>query len=297
LTGTLIAGAAVELAGVGSLLTNDAGEFRFNNVPAAPYTLTARAFGYEPSVFHLNLRSDTTLSISLAVDPLLLDSLRVATRFVTVRGRLVERITGWPIMDGTVYASHNRSARTNRDGRFQFQRVPAGVPFEMRVLAFSYESLSTSFIPERDTTALFELEVDTMVHRLIQQQVQRLEQRMVNATGKGYSVSREQLREAPGGMLGEALAWVMSTAPYSRSRPTLCAFVDERLIAGDPRGFLVPEEIERVEFLHDGGVIRIYTRRFMARMTSETIELQRSGYSEIPRGMRGRSARPQAFCR
>jgi hypothetical protein len=112
-----------------------------------------------------------------------------------------------------------------------------------------------------------------------------------------YSVSGEQRRDAPGGMLGEVLAWIMSTAPYSQSKPTRCAFVDEMPIAEDPRGFLVPEEIERVEFLHDGAVIRIYTRRFMARMTSGNIRLGRPGYSEVPLGMRGRSAPAQAFCR
>jgi hypothetical protein len=98
-------------------------------------------------------------------------------------------------------------------------------------------------------------------------------------------------------MLDETLAWVMSTAPYSPSRPTRCVFVDEMQVAGEALSFLVREEIERVEFLHNGGTMRIYTRRFMARMISDSIQLARPGYSEVPRGMRGRSAPPWAFCR
>jgi hypothetical protein len=297
LSGSPIAGATVELSGVGRVLTSDAGEFRISNAQPGSYILTVRALGYTPAVVQLALRADTTVRVSLEVDPVLLDSVRVNTRFVTVHGRVVERATNRPIMDGVVYATHNRTARSDRFGSFRLRRVPAGVPFEISVRAFSYESQERRLVPERDTTVTIELDADTMIHRLIQQQTDRLDGRLVNTVGKGYAVSRDRLLGSPhGGMLVDALAWVMATAPYSRSNPSLCLFVDEKQVPGDALHFLVPEEIERVEYLHDGGTIRIYTRQFMALMTMDSIPLRRPGYSAIPRGMRGRIGPPRAVC-
>ena len=291
-----ITGAAVSVAGVGDFYSNALGQFRFAGVPAGTRLLTVRALGYAERRLQLELQKDTALVIALAVDPLLMDSLRVGTRFIEVSGRLIERATGRFVIDAAVLATPNRNVRTNKAGAFRFRRVPASVPLQIQVTAFSYEPVLVSFVPERDTTIALELAADTMVQRLIGEQYVRLEQRMKRGIGEVFSVPRTQLLQREWGSLAEALAWIIKYAPYSPAKQTVCVYVDERLIGGSPAGMLLPEEVERVEYHFDGAMLRIYTRRFMARMVSGAVKLGIPSYTEVPRGMRGNNEPQQTFC-
>ncbi|MGH7468267.1 MAG: hypothetical protein ACRENP_09800 [Longimicrobiales bacterium] len=138
-------------------------------------------------------------------------------------------------------------------------------------------------MPERDATLRIQLQVDTMVQRLIAEQSQRLEERAVATVGKAFSIGRDQLLQQREGTLSETLGEIMRYAPYSLSSPTRCVFIDEKLATAEVVFMLFPEEIQRVEFLFNGGMMRIYTRRFMASMVGAPVKLERPSFSAVTR--------------
>lgn len=50
---------------------------------------------------------------------------------------------------------------------------------------------------------------------------------------------------------------------------------------------MFPEEVHRVEVLHNGGMIRVYTRRFMSDMITTNHQFELPGFSQTPRGFMG----------
>ena len=64
-SGSPIRGAAVELGGIGAVLSDSTGQFHFVAVPRGRYSLTVRQLGYASQEIALLLRSDTTLTIGL----------------------------------------------------------------------------------------------------------------------------------------------------------------------------------------------------------------------------------------
>ena len=124
---------------------------------------------------------------------------------------------------------------------------------------------------------------------------------MVDAVGKGYSIRREQLLETMNrvgdGTLFNIIADLRKTERVVLRASLACVFIDEiPALLLDQARFLLPEEIERVEYSHDGAIMRIYTRRFMARMVAENVPLKRPSIAQAPLGFRGRSAGSLASC-
>ncbi|MGH7459529.1 MAG: carboxypeptidase regulatory-like domain-containing protein [Longimicrobiales bacterium] len=287
-TGSPIINATIMIERRGSTITDREGNFRFLDVPLGGHQLLLQALGYSPRTVGISLQRDTVLVIGLSPRPVQIDSLRVVSRWVNVRGRLTERTSGRPVTDGAVHASQQRPTRSNVDGRFHFRRVPAGVPFEVNVLAFSYQPVHVSLVPDKDTTLTFDLVPDSFVLRLIDQQLARLEARMVQSQGEEFALTRQALARFDGGSLGDAFSQLIQFGPYPRVGPAACFFLDEKEFPGNPMGFLIPQEVERVEVLHNGATVRVYTRRFMARMTSGDVTLKQTGISRPPRGFQGR---------
>ncbi len=70
----------------------------------------------------------------------------------------------------------------------------------------------------------------------------------------------------------------------NRGRRVRCVLVDEELLlAGMAEGVLLTtlaRDVERIEFLFDGAMLRVYTREFMRTMLGSGIELRRPTYVE-----------------
>ena len=286
-SGAPVVGAGVSIGGPLQLLTDESGEFRFTNARPGAHNLTIEALGYSRYTQLLQIRADTTLDIRLAVNPILLDSLRISARNIAVEGFITERETGKAVMDADVYATRGRSSRTKVAGRFEFGRVPAGVPFELLIYAFALEPVRLTILPERDTTLRIQMAPDTMVLRLVAQQNVRLESRLKDVVGKAISINRAELLRAPEGNLHEVLAWIKETARYSFRNGTMCTYVDEQLIGAQAIEMLYPEQIHRVEFYFDGAMIRVYTKRWIARLLGEEKKLARPTMLRSPAGFMG----------
>ena len=213
---TPVVGATVSIDGRFTTVTDDEGRFRFHGVRPGVIVLAVHALGYVAAESRIQLSADTALTIGLSVDPVLLQAVRADARMVSVRGELKERGSRTPVTHARVFATQNRNTNGHLDGWFELKRVPAGVPFEIHIMAFSYEPIRVSFTPQRDTTLRLEMQIDSMTQRLIGQQLTRLDTRMVGAVGKGYSIRREELLRFRGEPLDRALTWIMSLAPYGR---------------------------------------------------------------------------------
>jgi hypothetical protein len=165
--------------------------------------------------------------------------------------------------------------------------------------------------PNRDTTVAVALEIDSLQQRLIKQQLQRLQTRMDNAVGRAYAVSRDEMLQRENMTLWHALyhtghGIVHRLPPMRLDTVPQCVFVDEREVrtpAFNDQGriipgvsgaaqFLFPEDVERVEFYAEGAMVRIYTRRYMARLVSGDVRLTTPSFAQPPRGLSRTASEP-----
>ena len=264
-TATPLEGVTVELRGIAERITDERGAFSFEDVPSGGYTLRARALGYRTRDIALTLASDTTLEITLAVDPVLLDSIRADARFIDLRGTVTDRAADRAIQDATVYHSPDRNATTNLGGSFRIRRMPEGVPTVIAVTALGYLPARLTVIPESGRRIEIALDVDSVGQRMIERQVDRLETRINAIAAPLTTVGREALLRHPALTAGDI---VRRRLPYNRA--IQCLIVDERpFLGGDLLAVLdsyYADEIERIEILARGAMVRVYTRRFIQRM-------------------------------
>jgi hypothetical protein len=284
---TPIVGAAVTFGAAPRVLTGIDGTFR---LPAGRTqdTLTVVAFGYRTLRVGVDLRADTAITMRMELDPVALDSLLVRARYVNVGVRLTDGTTDRPVTGEAVYATHGRSKRTNLDGRLKFDRVPTGSLLLIDVRAFAYEPVSQLLeVSEGDTTVHIALVPDTAVTRRIAEEAARLQKRSNSLPSWSRIIEREDLLRMVPYTAAEAVKL------YAREGlSATCFTIDEARIHVEP-GLIgaaswleayMPEEIERIEVLRGGAVLRVYTRRFIERMVRGEVTLQPLTYI---RGMYG----------
>lgn len=267
--------ALVELEGYGTTLTSGSGAFRFDNVEAGGYTLWVNAFGYRISSRFLVVEGNTTVTVSLEISPFLLDSLVVETRSIDVGGRVEDPDLGTGLADAYVVTSQRPSIRTGTGGRFRLENVQEEVPLSVSVRAFGYLQLDTIIVPVEDENYVFDLRADPVATRMIAEQVERIEERAARAprSVRRRPMNRERLARWDSSTLLQVLE-----GEYSRRlRSVRCVIVDEwatEMPYRDVLKTMFPEEIERVEFLFNGQMLRVYTRRFMSKMVGGRTELR-----------------------
>jgi TonB-dependent receptor len=88
--GEFVTGAEVRLLGVGVTTTDDAGRFRFGNVPAGPQQVSVSYLGFEPYAATVEVTGETTLTIKLTSDVVVLDKF-VVESFAEGQARAVNR--------------------------------------------------------------------------------------------------------------------------------------------------------------------------------------------------------------
>jgi hypothetical protein len=272
-----IQNAIVRLAGQRPTLTAAGGVFRFEGVEPGEYVIQIEAFGYVSASRTVVVDGDATLILTLEIAPLQLDSLVVVPSTIELESRVRDAGRDASLPGADVLTSQGHLARTNRRGGFDFE-VWEGVPIMVCVRAFGYLSVDTLLVPEEeDETYFFELEVDSLVERMIETEITRINAR---AAGRRSIVMRPLNQES-------LLRWDRYTLKelirieypiwIDRIKYVL---VDERQLSGQMTGPVLEStlarDVERIEFLFGDAMLRVYTREFMRTMLGSGIELRRA---------------------
>ena len=279
-TGSGIVNAIVTLEGYGSVLTSASGAFRFDQVDPGARGLEAAlevvAFGYAEASVTVSLNADVTVDVPLTPEPIALDSLTVDLETLDFDGLVRDPERDLRIVDADVLSSQGHAERTNSHGQFDLDDVYEGVPLRIAVRSFGYLPLDTVLVPDDERRHEFDLRVDSAAQRVIDMQVERI----IEVTRGRRSVRRPMDRERLLRYAGAHTVYDMLLAEYGyRLQRVGCIVVDEEQILAS-RGWrsylstMLPEELERVEFLFGGGMLRIYTRAFIQRMSVARVELR-----------------------
>ncbi len=279
LTGLGIPAAVVRLEGHGSVLTGEAGGFRFAAVEEGDYELQVEAFGYAPRSVFLQVRGDVVLSVATEVAPFDIGGLVVAPRAVEVRGRVRDTLRDLSLRGVEIVTGAGDVTQTNGRGRFEVGGWE-GLELLVRIRAFGYLPVDTVLIPTPGESYEFGLEPDPIVERMIAEQIGRIERR---AGGRRSITLRPMNRDRLLRLRGRTLQEVLQTAYIGRLRIRCVVFDEVSLTPQMAEGLLLTtpvEDVERIEFLFRGWMLRVYTREFMRTMLGSQVELRRATYVE-----------------
>ncbi len=267
-----IGGATVQLSGSPAFFTDVDGAFQFTRVTPGPHTLTVQALGYETRSFDLVVQADTVLLIGMDPDPILLDSLLVRSGTIEIRGEVRDAQTGQRILAARVSVSPGLSSVGTVSGQFTVRRVPIGRAVTVLVEAVEYFPARIALITEADTSLTVEMEPDPVAVRMVDQLRQKLETRSKSLPHQLSEIDRQDLADYPGWSVYEIVDARLKTVRFS-SNPfgmteggttPQCVFIDDvRLLHLALLRGLTAGEVERIEIYDRGGMIRVYTRRFV----------------------------------
>ena len=231
--------------------------------------------------------------------PVLLDTLAVESRRITIRGEVRERASGTGLIDVDVQLLPDREVVTDPIGRFKLDKVPANLPVTVRVLEFGYLPVTVSVTASRDTALLFELDPDPIVGLMIAAQKARIIDR---AGDQHYPhvgvIDRPALLAFDHGEVWDYVGYVLGPLKGK----VQCYVLDEKPVRLDGRAtglrslwsrlppsryrkgastgrfWVFPGEVEYVDVLrfgaqNEGLMVRAYTRDFVMRMTAGAVEL------------------------
>lgn len=281
--GTPVRGARVGLEGVGIRFSSDLGAFDFGDVSVGAYELTVQALGYLEVIRTLVVSGDQTLSIALEPAPIALDPLVVAPGLVRVRGRVVDVGSNDGLGGADILTDQNAQDRTNSHGRFDLD-VWEGVPLRLQVRAFGYLPLDTALASEGERDHLLPVEEDRLVEKMVAVEVNRLEERAGGRLATLFpALNRQDLLRWSGATLEDVIL-----ARYPRHELRVrCVVFDEKALHLDMVGPTLQttfaEEVERIEFLFRGAMLRVYTREFIRTMLGGGLTLRRPTYSDMAR--------------
>jgi hypothetical protein len=274
---TVIANARVELEGYGATLSTIGGTFRFEGVEPGEYTLQVDGLGYDSETQVITVTDGVIpVLVPLRIAPIAIDSLLVDLRRIDIKGRVRDAERDLFLVDAEIFTDQIPGTLTDANGRFKLENVLEGVPLRVVVRPYGYLRMDTVFVPDKDETYVFEPVPDPWVEGMIAEQVARIEER---GAGLGYRrppMNRDRLLRYAGSFtLLDALEIEFRNRDIAQIP---CVIVDERREEFLPVGFFLqttlPEELERVELLFSGDMLRIYTREFMQYMFDTELELR-----------------------
>lgn len=268
---TVVLGALVRVNDTRTAITGNDGAFRVPGIEPGRVVLEVEALGHANAQVTLFVRRDTSVVIFLDVSAVQLDPIEAAARNVRIRGRVRDARDGRGIIDALAFLNGSRRERTSPLGTFTFSRVPAGEAVRVEVNAFEFLPEQAVFLPDSDTTLIFELSPDPVASRMIEAQVERIDERLNRIPGRTRSVSREEILRFTAGTVEDLVQVKLGV------RAAKCLMVDERLA---PFGMeelraLLPEQVQQVELMiiDRDIMVRVYTRHFMQRMTGNNVRL------------------------
>ena len=274
--------AIVTLEGHGPILTGPDGAFSFQSVEGGQRALRVQAFGYGTFSTSLRVTGDVTVTVELEIAPFMMDSLVVAPRQVEVGGRVRDPATDLLLRDVDVSTSLGEAVRTNGTGRFEVGGWE-GVALLLQVRAFGYLPIDTVVAPGPDDRYDFFMEPDPVVARMIDVEIRRIEER---AGGRRAITLRPLNRDDLLRRRGLTLLELLRTEYGGRVRLG-CVILDERSLtpsmADGVLRTMLAQDVERMEFLYRGRMLRIYTREFIRTMLGGGVELVAPTYVEWAR--------------
>jgi hypothetical protein len=145
-TGTLLGDASITIAGK-TAVTDCKGTFKLGNIPAGSYTLTVSRKGY--------LTATTTGYVVAGNQSGLVFSLQpVKPSCYKMGGTLVRDRAGGPALEGATVAIAGKSAKTDRKGGFEIEKIPAG-SYTLTISKAGYRtSTTTGFVINRNLEGL-----------------------------------------------------------------------------------------------------------------------------------------------
>ena len=275
---TGLAGATVEV-GARRILSDFDGRFSLADLPVGLLSVSVTAYGYAARRVDVRLMADTSIVVELDPAPVSLDPLRVEAGSITVRGEVLERGTDRALLDVEIRAEPDHEAYTNVAGRFKLEDIPAGPPVRFSVRGFGYLPVESVLSAFEDTTVVIFLEVDPVVQRMIDQQVGRLEDRARPfATAVMPAMDREHLLK-----FRNYTALDLIRFEYGQFTGRInCILIDDRQSYNgmDELAHFMPAELQRIEVLERGKMLRIYTRDYVRDKLGEGGKLPMPVYVE-----------------
>jgi hypothetical protein len=256
-----IAGATIE-TGTRHVLSDFEGRFVIDDLPLGTHSVAINAYGYSAREVSVRLMSDTAIVVQLAPAPITLDSLLVEGRTITVRGEVYERGDDRGLLDVEIRVEPDHETYTNSAGRFKLEDIPAGPPLRFSVRGFGFLPIESVLSAFEDTTLVIHLETDSLAQRMIRQQVERIENRArPHATAVMPALDREYLLRNRN---ATALDIVQTRYGLFLGR-IRCILIDDRQTYNGlaELAHFLPDELERIEVLLRGIMLRIYTREYL----------------------------------
>jgi hypothetical protein len=233
------------------------------------------------------IRADTVLSVEMDPDPILLDSLLVRTGDITIRGEILDARTGLRVLYAQVTVQPDFSTVGALSGEFRVRKVPIGRAVTVLVEAVEYLPARIALITEADTSLTIELRPDPVGIRIIAQQAEKLEAR---SRGQPYArrvLGKDRLALLPSWTMYEVVdremrmggrSWERNRGGRRRAsdvggsrgqdlnRPN-CLFIDDaKQLHPSFLWGLWPGEVGRVEIYDGGGMVRVYTKRYLVSL-------------------------------
>lgn len=265
-----IGGATVRLSGSPPHFTELDGTFRFAGVVAGHHTLTVQAMGYHARSLELEIGSDTTLTIEMDPDPILLDSLLVRAATIKIRGQIRDAQTGRQVLHAQVTVLPGFPTTGAISGSFTVPDVPAGRAVMVLVEAVEYLPARIALITEADTTLTVELEPDSVGIRLMEQRLERLDVRSNSLPFRKMVIDGEDMALTPfmnvydmirTRLQGQGLRF---SERLDANVEWPCLIIDEVEVRYPAYLWgLTSAEVERVEVFGKGSMVRVYTKRFL----------------------------------
>ena len=251
------------------VLSETDGGFRITRVPRGRALIRAAAFGYHAREFSIDVNGDTALLVELEPQAVPVDSLVIQTGDITVRGRVYALATDDPIGDAAITV-RNRSTSSNLAGSFKVTRVPRNTPVTVEVGAVAFLPVTLTITADRDTTIRVGLAPDPVGQAMLDAAVSRIEVRSRAVPFTRDQWNRSQLTQFPRTIEDLLLQ------RYGRRINPSCIFVNdiEMSLAGPQLlQTYYTDELERVEVFNRGTMVRLYTRRYVAKQ-SEGVKLR-----------------------
>ena len=281
-TGRGIPNAVVTVGGSRPVLSESDGFYMVEGVEAGTRTLQVEAFGYRPTTRELEVTRDVMLDVAVDAAAFVLDPLIVAPRAVDVTGRVRDPIRDAPLKNVDIRTSSGQTTRTNARGRFDVTGWE-GMGLFLEIRAFGYMPLDTVIEPGDGRPRVYFLRPDPLVEEMIDVEIRRIEDRAGGQRAITMRpLDRTQLLRRWSGHTVEELLRLQYGRRAQRIR---CTVIDEEsLTAAVAEGVLsttLAQDVERIEFLFDGAMLRIYTRDFMRTMLGSGIELRPPTYVDV----------------
>lgn len=272
---TSIAGATVDVSGVGSTTTDANGRFRVRDVPAGQHTVVARAIGFQVMILRVMIAVDTTLQIELDRLPVQLDTTRILGGAITISGGIRDSATHSRLLQAAVTVYPSGETVGALSGTFRIGGVPPG-EITLVIEGFHHRPRTLTFFATKDTSLTIDLPIDSIARRMTAQQVKRLAVR-----ANAIPISQQALTHDDMTLSGARSVYELIQRRFSRGvlpvNPTkpaseTCIFYDDRRVEAAVLLDLPMEAIERIEIYGSRAeMIRVYSTQYVASLMRERL--------------------------